>query len=160
MRIGGAFRLQLMTTNLSIFHLHFSLPKHGSKRKPPRQANPGCANVKNTQKRLSVQTEYGDFSWRQLGSLLRIVFDREAVEGGKAKKLRLPVADGDYAPPLDSPGTPLWLCPIWTVSPRITGLVPKTPATGFSSPARIACNFISSYKTRGVSILLALKIFF
>jgi hypothetical protein len=91
-----------MTTNLSIFH--FSMPKHGSKRKPPRQANPGCANVKNTQIRLSVQTEYGDFSWRQLGSLLRIVFDREAVEGGKAKKLRLPVADGDYAPPLDQPG--------------------------------------------------------
>jgi len=60
--------------------------------------------MSRTLKRLSVQTEYEDFTWRQPGFLLRIVFDREAVEGGKAKKLRLPVADGDYAPPLDQPG--------------------------------------------------------
>ena len=32
-----------------------------------------------------------------------LVFDREIVDGGKTKKLRLPVADGDYSSPLDQP---------------------------------------------------------
>jgi hypothetical protein len=62
--------------------------------------------MSRTLKRLSVQTEYEDFSWRQPGSLLRIVFDREAIEGGKTKKLRLLVADGDYAPSLHQAGDP------------------------------------------------------
>jgi hypothetical protein len=34
---------------------------------------------------------------------LRIVFDREIVDGGKTKKLRLLVADGDYSSPLHQP---------------------------------------------------------